>query len=121
MNNKAPKKKAAKKKAAKKKAVAKKQGMGELLGVLKTHPHLVHALVFNPTSVNNLLKSRKARQLAAGVDTKRLLKHAANPQDGGAVAVCLRGTVRLCPKGTRCAAGTRLRPCAGGTIRSPGG
>lgn len=59
----------AKAKRAKKQA-AKKQdtGMRELLDLLKTHPHLMHALGVDPAKVNRLLKSDAARQLTSGVD-----------------------------------------------------
>jgi hypothetical protein len=63
MNNKAVKKKA-KKQAAKK----KDPGMGELLGLLRTQPHLVRALIFDHAKVKRLLKSAAARRLIAGVD-----------------------------------------------------
>jgi hypothetical protein len=87
-------------------------GMGELLGVLKTHPELVHALVFDHKRVRRLLKGKSARGLAIGVDArKNLLKRVKQAGDGGGVAVCLRGTNHLmggqCPRRTRCPYGTR--------------
>jgi hypothetical protein len=63
MNNKTVKKKA-KTQATKKKDA----GMGELLGLLRTQPHLVRALIFDHAKVKRLLKSAAARRLIPGVD-----------------------------------------------------
>lgn len=85
------------------------KGMGELLELLKTHPELMSALVFDPTSIKRLLKSKAARRLVLGVDTRAFLRYVAGPENGGPMAVCSRRTAALC-KGT----GNQLR-CAGGT------
>lgn len=87
-------------------------GMGELLDTLKTHPELVHALVFDHKRVRRLLKSKAARGLVTGVDPRKtILKRVKRAGEGGGVAVCLRGTNHLmgaqCPKRTRCPFGTR--------------
>lgn len=82
-------------------------GMGELLEVLKTHPELISALVFNPETVKRFLKNRAARQLVHGVDTRAFLMYMAGNKGGGPVASCLRRTAALCPVGTHCPVG----PC----------
>jgi hypothetical protein len=96
-------------------------GIGELLELLKTHPELISALVFDPVSIKRLLKSKAARRLVLGVDTRAFLRYVAGPKDGGAIAVCRRTTRILSPKAEevlRCppGLGTRvLRQCAGRT------
>jgi hypothetical protein len=92
----------------------KAKGMGEVLDLLKTHPDLVHALVFNPGKVKRLLRSKAARRLVPGVNTRSLLKRVAGAGDGAPIAVCLSKTAHLCYNGTRCAYLTRL-DCLGGT------
>jgi hypothetical protein len=85
------------------------KGMGELLELLKTHPKLVSALVFDPTSVNRLLRSKAARRLILGVDTRAFLRYIVGPENGGPMAVCSRKTAAVC-KGTQhllCSGGTR--------------
>jgi hypothetical protein len=78
-------------------------GLGELLELFKSHPELISALVFDPASIKRLLKSKAARKLVIGVDTRAFLQYIAGPTDGGPIAVCLRKTVVVCPKGTRTA------------------
>ncbi len=78
------------------------KGMGELLDLLKTHPELISALVFDPHSIERLLRSKAARQLVLGVDTKAFLRYIAGPENGGPIAVCLKRTRVLSPKHTRC-------------------
>jgi hypothetical protein len=76
--------------------------MTELLELLKNHPELVHALVFNPTKVKRVLKSKSARKLVRSVHTKTFLRRiAGHSEDGGPIARCGHGTKHLCPKGTR--------------------
>jgi hypothetical protein len=65
-------------------------GMGELLDLLKTHPELISALVFDPVSIERLLKSKAARRLVLGVDTRAFLRYVAGPKNGGPVALCRR-------------------------------
>jgi hypothetical protein len=77
------------------------KGMGELLDLLKTHPELISALVFDPASIKRLLRSKAARQLVLGVDTRAFLSYVAGPEDGGPIALCLKRTRVLC-KRTRC-------------------
>ena len=50
--------------------MAKKQdtGMGELLELLKNHPHLIDAIGADTARVSRLLKSNAARRLVRGVD-----------------------------------------------------
>jgi hypothetical protein len=109
--------------------------MGELLEVLKAHPDLISALVFDPASIKRLLKSKAARRLVHGVEIRAFLKYMATGTGGGPVATCLRHTAALCPKGTRspppCAAhtkpppgcpplmGTKPPPCKRGTKHHP--
>jgi len=86
-----------KKKAVKKKVVKKKDtGMGELLGLLKTQPHLVHALVVDHKKVRRLLKSREARRLIPSDDARNAVeKRVLDAGFHGGVAMipgCLRGT-----------------------------
>ena len=98
------------------------KAMGELLTLLKTHPQLVHSLVFNPKEVKRLLKSAAAKKLVRGVDMKTLLERVAGPEAGFPHAQCRRGTALLCPKATRpalCAGGSKL--CGGGTKLCAGG
>src|ERR1700752_3730404 len=98
------------------KATKRPKGLEELLGVLKSHPQLVHALVFDPTRVKSLLRSDTARRLVAGLDTRAFLRRVAGSEDGGPIAVCKKRTAHLCPKGTRCPGGTRhIKHCAGTT------
>jgi hypothetical protein len=87
-------------------------GMGELLDLLKTHPELISALVFDPVSIERLLKSKAARRLVLGVDTRAFLRYVAGPKNGGPVALCRRTSRILCPKaeGTRCPPGLGTRP-----------
>ncbi len=97
-------------------------GMGELLSLLKARPELISALVFDPTSIKRLLKSKAARRLALGVNTRAFLSYVAGSEDGGPIALCLKRTSVLCPKGTHvpppCRKGTRCpraTRCPGGT------
>jgi hypothetical protein len=78
----------------------KEKGAGELLGLLKTHPGLVHALIFNPTRVKRLLRNRKARQQFRGVDTTKILSRVSAPGGGGPVLTCVQSTKLLCASGT---------------------
>jgi hypothetical protein len=97
-------------------------GMGELLEVLKTHPDLISALVFDPVSIKRLLKTKAARRLVLGVDTKAFLRYLAGPQDGGPIAHCLKRTAVLCPKKTRCPHGLGTKhptPCGPHTKPPP--
>lgn len=73
-------------------------GMDELLDLIKTHPELISALVFEPKNIQRLLKSKAAARLVMGVDTKAFLRHVAGPGDGGPIALCRRRTMALCPK-----------------------
>jgi hypothetical protein len=88
-------------------------GMQELLELLKSHPQLIHALVFDPASIKRLLKSKAARRLLIGVDTKAFLRAVAGP--AGPIALCvsrsrvLAGRTR-CPSRSRCPA-TRPTIC----------
>jgi hypothetical protein len=77
------------------------KGMGELLGLLKKRPELVHALVFHPTKVKSLLKSKSARKLIPGKNTRAFLHRVSGSEDGGPIALCSHKTAHMCPKGTR--------------------
>ncbi len=95
----------------------KDNGLGELLELLKTHPELIKELVFDPTRIKPLLRSKAARRLVLGVDTKKFLSYVAGPDDGYPVAQCFGGTKYLCAKGTKhvvCGGGTKI-DCGGGT------
>lgn len=93
-------------------------GLGELLELLKTHPELIKELVFDPTSIKPLLRSKAARRLVLGVDAKKFLRYVAGPQDGYPIAQCLKQTKLLCAKGSKvvvaCGGGTKYG-CGGGT------
>jgi hypothetical protein len=99
------------------------KGLGELLELLRTHPDLMSAIVFDPPAIKRLLKSKAARRLVMGVDVRDFLRYVAGPEDGGPIAVCLRGTAVLCPKRTRyavlCFSGTK--PVPSGTKPYPPG
>ena len=85
------------------------KGMSELLKLLKTHPELISALVFDPKSIRRLLKGKAARKLALGVDTRAFLEYLAGP-GGGPIALCLPRTARLClpyPRTFPCRTGTK--------------
>jgi hypothetical protein len=92
------------------------KGMGELLDVLKVHPELISALVFDPESIKRLLRSKAARRLVLGVDIRAFLSYVAGPEDGGPIALCLQRTRVLCPK-TRCPKRSR---CPRRTLLSDG-
>jgi hypothetical protein len=77
------------------------KGLEELLTLLKTHPELIKELVFDPTSIKALLKTKAARRLVLGVDATAFLKYVAGPKDGYPIAQCLQNTQYLCAKGTR--------------------
>lgn len=80
------KKKAIKKRAIKKRALSK-DDMGALLDLLKAHPKLIHALIFDPTVVKRLLKRKAARRQAPEVNrrAKAILREQHPP-------FCLKGT-----------------------------
>jgi hypothetical protein len=86
----------------------------ELFELLKTHPDLMTALVFDPPAIKRLLKSKAARRLVIGVNTRAFLRYVAGPEDGGPIAMCLQQTAVLCPKKTRyallCYSGTKPVP-----------
>jgi hypothetical protein len=88
------------------------KGIGELLDLLKTHPELISALVFDPVSIKRLLKSKSARRLVLGVDTRAFLRYVAGPKNGGPIAMCRRHSRIICPKAeiTRCPPGLGTRP-----------
>src|SRR5579862_2325161 len=101
----------------------KDKGMAELMRLLTTHPALISALVFDPASVKRLLRSKAARELVRGVNVRAFLRSVAGTEGDGPVAVCLRRTAVLCPKGTRRAQvagcpwdtgcpGNTARPCS---------
>ena len=85
-------------------------GMDELLGLLKSHPELISALVFDPVSVKRLLKSKAARRLLIGVDTRAFLKYVAGHKNGTPIVLCLGRTRHMAPRDTR--PGMRF-PCPG--------
>jgi hypothetical protein len=87
-------------------------GLGELLGLLRTNPKLIKELVFDPTSIQLLLKTKAARKLVLGVNARAFLKYVAGTKDGYPIAQCLKETRLLCAKGTRFGA------CGGGTETS---
>jgi hypothetical protein len=81
--------------------------MIELLQLLKDHPELVSGLVFDATNVRCLLKTRAARRLVIGVDTKAFLSHVADSKGGGPIAMCVGQTVSLCAGTILCLGGTK--------------
>jgi len=80
----------------------KDQAIGELLRLLKTHPELISALVFDPKSVQRLLKSKEARGLARGVSTREFLSKVVKSDKGGPIALCAQQTAALCGVATHC-------------------
>jgi hypothetical protein len=97
------------------------KGIGELLDLLKARPELISALVFNPEGIKRLLRSKAARRLVLGVDTRAFLRYIAGPKGGGPIALCLSQTRAMCPKQSRtlCPKGSRIakraRPSSGRT------
>jgi hypothetical protein len=83
----------------------KELAMEQVLALLKDHPELVGALVFEPTRITRLLKNKAARRLALGVDVKEFLKDIISTTDGGPLAICRHRTMILsaakCPRTTR--------------------
>ena len=88
-------------------------GLGELLALLKDHPELMKELVFEPTKITTLLRSKPARRLVLGVDAKKFLKYVASSKDGYPIAQCFAETRLLCAKGTAQVL------CGGGTLPKP--
>jgi hypothetical protein len=88
-------------------------GLGEVLALLRTHPKLIKELVFDPKSIQLLLKTKAARKLVLGVEATAFLKYVAGPTDGYPIAQCFKDTRLLCAKGTKYAAA-----CGGGTETS---
>lgn len=88
------------------------KGMEELLHLLKTHPELITALVFDPVSIKRLLKSKAARRLILGADVRTFLRYVSGPKHGGPVAMCRRGTRSMSPVGdlTHCPPGLGTGP-----------
>lgn len=86
-------------------------GLEELLELLRTHPGLIRELIFDRTSIQLLLKTKAARRLVIGVDTRKFLRYVAGPEDGYPIAQCGGGTKYLCAKGTQFGLGS----CGGGT------
>ena len=84
------------------------KGMGELLDLLKIHPELISALVFDPANIKRLLKSKGARKLVIGVDTRAFLRDLAGPEEGGPIVVCRRRTRILCRRLSRCPRHSRV-------------
>jgi hypothetical protein len=74
---------------------------GELLGLLRTKPELVSALVFDTRNIKRLLKSKAARRLVLGVDTRAFLRGVAGPAEGVPIAFCDRRTPVSCRKRTK--------------------
>jgi hypothetical protein len=72
----------------------KDAGMRELLGLLKHHPELVHALVFHHKKVKELLHSEEARHLIPDKDVRNSLMQRVDDseQDGFFHQDCLEGT-----------------------------
>jgi hypothetical protein len=83
----------------------KELAMEQLLDLLKAHPELVGALVFEPTRITHLLEHKAARKLVLGVDVTAFLQDIVSATDGGPVALCRRRTRILsaakCPRTTR--------------------
>jgi hypothetical protein len=98
------------------------KGMGELLGLLKDHPELVDALVYDPKRVRRFLKTEAARRLI-GTDTEVFLRYVSGSGEGASLALCLGGTKLLCAGATKvglpCLHGTKPPTCLPGTIPPP--
>jgi hypothetical protein len=96
-------------------------GVGELLDLLKTHPELISALVFDPVSMKRVLKSKAARRLVLGADVRAFLRGVIGPKSGAPIAICRRGTrhwssvgeISIYPPGL----GTRLLKPRGGRTK----
>jgi hypothetical protein len=98
------------------------KGVGELMDLLKTHPELISALVFDPVSVKRLLKSKPAQRLVIGVDTRAFLRYVSGSKNRGPIALCRRGSRAINPVTgmTRCPPGLgtiAISPRAGRTKR----
>lgn len=63
----------------------------ELLALIKAHPELIHAIMFNPVTVKRLLKSPEARRLVLGKEAKEFLENLVETKVGP-VGVCGGGT-----------------------------
>lgn len=85
------------------------KGMQELLELLNIHPELISALVFDPKRVKALLKSKTARRLIIGTDTRMFLEAVSRRKDGPPIALCDKGTFLLC------VLKSKLNLCFGGT------
>jgi len=84
-------------------------GMSELLELIKEHPEIINGVVFNATSILNLLASDAAKGLVLGVDVKEFLLSVAAPGGNGPIAGCVDGTKVLCKQTIHplCLGGTR--------------
>jgi hypothetical protein len=89
-------------------------GMGELLCLLRAHPELIEALVFDATRVRRLLRSQAARRLIVDPKTRAFLRYVSGPTDAASIALCLGGTNLLCSGGSKF-----VLPCPGGTKPPP--
>jgi len=85
------------------------KGLGELLGLLKGHPELVDALVYDPKRVRRFLKTEAAQQLISD-DTRTFLRYVSGSAEGASLALCLGGTNLLCAGATKVG-----QPCLQGT------
>ena len=94
-------------------------GLRELLRVLRKHPELAKAVVFDPERVSRLLRTPEARRLLVGVDTGTLLSSVTNLTGETPLALCLQLTAIVAPP-IECPGGTKTHPtCPGGTKTLP--
>lgn len=77
------------------------KGFRELLNLLKIHPELLTVLVFDPESVERVLRSTGARRLVLSVDLRAFLRRIVRPAGGAPAALCLRRTGVFCPRTKR--------------------
>ena len=67
-----------------------KAGMGELLGLLKTRPELVHALILDHKKVRSLLKTKEARRLIPSEKRRKAVHKRVDDAESGSPGLWLR-------------------------------
>jgi len=102
-------------------------GLRELLNLLRRHPELANALVFDPARVRRLLRTQAARELLVGVDAGTLLMSVSDSTGETPLALCMQVTALVvppigCPGNTRtiptCPGNTRTLPTCPGNTRT---
>ena len=93
------------------------RGLRELLKVLRAHPELANAVVFDPAKVKRLLKTPAARSLLVGVDAGTLLMSVSNSTGDTPLALCMQLTAVVTPP-IQCPGNTRTIPTCPGNTRT---